>query len=112
MRKIDQQTLNAFLSNGKMSNNNTVVSHGLVTLHGNDIARYINDGHIKINFCGYYTQTTKARLNAIVREFTGDRYNISFKKGDIYLNCAYKPSVIIPTNGWVDIVRDWAVKTK
>lgn len=110
MRKIDQQTVNAFLSNGKMTNNNTVVSHGLVTLHGNDIARYINDKRIKINFCGYYTQTTKARLNAIVRQFTDNNYNLSFKKGDIYLNCMYKPSVIIPTDGWVDIIRDYATK--
>ena len=36
MRKIDQQTANAFLSNGKMSEGNTVVSKGLVTLHGNE----------------------------------------------------------------------------
>ena len=33
MREIDQQTANAFLSNGKMSLGNTVVSDGLVTLH-------------------------------------------------------------------------------
>lgn len=110
MRKIDQQTATAFLSNGKMSKGNTVVSHSLVTLHGNDIARYINDSHIKINFAGYPTKVTNERINAIVRQFTGDRYTVSIKNGMPMLNCMYKPSVIIPDDGWVDIVKDWAVK--
>ena len=110
MRKIDQQTASAFLSNGKISSGNTVVSDGLVTLHGNDIARYINDSHIKINFCGYPTNVTKARINAIVRQFSNDRYSVSTKKGELYLNCAYKPSVVIADNEWLDIVPDRAVK--
>ena len=110
MREIDQQTANAFLSNGKMSEGNTVVSSGLVTLHGNDIARYINDSHIKINFCGYPTNVTKARINAIVRQFSNDRYNVSIKQGKLMLNCAYKPSVVINDNEWIDIVSDWAIK--
>ena len=110
MRKIDQQTANAFLSNGKMSVGNTVVSNGLVTLHGNDIARYINDSYIKINFCGYPTNVTKARINAIVRQFSKDRYSVSMKKGKLYLNCAHEPSIVIADNGWIDIVRDWAMK--
>ena len=110
MREIDQQAANAFLTNGKMSLGNTVVSSGLVTLHGNDIARYINDSHIKINFCGYLTNVTKARINAIVRQFSGDRYSISIKQGKLMLNCAYKPSVVINDNEWIDIVRDWATK--
>ena len=110
MREIDQQTANAFLTNGKMSLGNTVVSKGLVTLHGNDIARYVNDSHIKINFCGYPTNVTKARINAIVRQFSNDRYSVSVKQGKLMLNCAYKPSIVIADNGWVNIVRDWAVK--
>ena len=110
MREIDQQTANAFLTNGKMSLGTTVVSNGVVTLHGNDIARSVNDSLIKINFCGYPTNVTKARINAIVRQFSGDRYNISVKKGKLYLNCAYKPSVVIAENEWIDIVRDYAMK--
>ena len=106
MRKIDQQAANAFLSNGKMSVGNTVVSNGLVTLHGNDIARYINDSHIKINFCGYPTNVTKARINADVRQFSNDRYSVNTKKGKLYLNCAYKPSIVIADNEWIDIVSD------
>ena len=110
MRKIDQQTANAFLTNGKMSEGNTVVSKGSVTLHGNDIARYVNDSHIKINFCGYPANVTKARINAIVRQFSNDRYSVSMKNGELYLNCAYKPSIVIADNEWIDIVRDWAMK--
>lgn len=110
MRKIDQQTANAFLSNGKMSSGNTVVNNGVVTLHGSDIARYINDSHIKINFCGYPTNVTKSRINTIIRQFSNDRYSVSIKKGELYLNCEYKHSVLINDNEWVDIVRDWAVK--
>lgn len=110
MRKIDQQTANAFLANGRMSNGNTVVNSGVVTLHGSDIARYINDSHIKINFAGYPTNVTKARINAIVRQFSQDRYTVSIKKGELYLNCVHKPSKVIPIDGWVDIIRDWSVK--
>ena len=110
MRKIDQQTANAFLTNGKMSLGNTAVSNGVVTLHGNDIARYVNDSRIKINFCGYPTNVTKARINTIVRQFSGDRYSISIKQGKLMLNCAYKTSVVINDNEWIDIVRDWAIK--
>ena len=110
MRKIDQQTVSAFLSNGNMSNNNTVVGSGLVTLHGNDIARYINDQIIDISFSGWQTNTTKSRLNAIVREFTDNNYSIGFKKGAIYLNCAYKPSIELSVSGWHKIVRDYAQK--
>lgn len=110
MREIDQQTANAFLSNGKISLSNTVVSNGVMSLHGNDIARYVNDSHIKINFCGYPTNVTKARINAIVRQFSDDRYSVSIKQGKLMLNCAYKPSVVIADNEWIDIVRDWAVK--
>lgn len=110
MRKIDQQTANAFLSNGKMSLGNTVVSNGVVTLHGSDIARYVNDSHIKISFAGYPTNVTKARINAIVSEFSKNNYSVSIKQGKLMLNCAYKPSIVIADNEWVDIVRDWAVK--
>lgn len=110
MRKIDQQTANAFLSNGKMSAGNTVVSNGVVTLHGIDIAQHINDSHIKINFGRHPTNVTKARINAIVRQFSDDRYSVSIKQGKPYLNCSYKPSVVINDNEWIDIVRDWAAK--
>tara|TARA_R110002167_G_scaffold56733_2_gene160995 strand:+ start:633 stop:968 length:336 start_codon:yes stop_codon:yes gene_type:complete len=110
MRKIDQQTANAFLTNGKMSSGNTVVSNGVVTLHGSDIAQYINDSHIRINFAGYPTNVTKSRINAIVRQFSNSRYIVSIEKGKIYLSCEYKPSVVISDNEWIDIVRDWAVK--
>lgn len=110
MRKIDRQTANAFLSNGKMSVGNTTVNNGVVTLHGSDIARYINDSHIQINFAGYPTNVTKARINAIVRQFSNDRYTVSIKQGELHLNCAHKPSVVIANNEWIDIGRDWAVK--
>lgn len=110
MRKIDQQTANAFLSNSKMSAGNTVVNNGVVTLHGSDIARYVNDSHIKINFAGYPTNVTKARINAIVRQFSNDRYTVSIKQGELMLNCAHKPSIVIADDEWIDIVRDWAVK--
>ena len=110
MREIDLQTANAFLSNGKIGSGNTVVSNGVMTLHGNDIARYVNNSHIKINFCGYPTSVTKALINAIVRQFSDDRYSVSMKNCELYLNCAYKPSVVIADNEWIDIVRDWAIK--
>ena len=110
MRKIDQQTANAFLSRGDMSAGNTVVKDDAVYLHGNMIAKYINEQLIEINFCGYPTNVTKARINAIIRRFTNDRYSVSIKQGKLYLNCDYKPSIVINDDEWIDIVRDWAIK--
>jgi len=68
-RKITQEAVNAFLNNQNYSKDNTMVivhDHNQVelALHGNCIAKKDN-GKISITTAGWFTNTTKERLNAI-----------------------------------------------
>lgn len=85
MRKITQNSVNAFLAGQRYSEGNTVVSPSnnqiYLYLHGNIIAvKEKSTGKIKISNCGWFTNTTKERLNALP--------NVSIKqvKGKWYLN--------------------------
>ena len=55
-----------------------------VYLHGNHIAT-IGDTFLELYTCGYKTPTTKARLNAILREHGNGDY-IFQKKGEWFIN--------------------------
>ena len=79
MRKIDQTLQNAIKANKQFSSGNTTLKiddsecYGSeVLLHGNTIAkRYLNV--LKLSNCGYVTNVTHARLNAVLKAFN---YNI------------------------------------
>ena len=47
-----------------------------VYLHGNWIAEYTQDGQLNINHCGWKTNTTKSRLNALIKHVLGDMSGI------------------------------------
>ena len=87
MRKITQQAINAFMNDFTFNNSNTQVTigtnkegkHTILYLFGNEIVHKIN-GQISISNCGYFTNTTKERLNGI----PGVRINQS--KGKWFLN--------------------------
>ena len=74
MRKIEQQ-MNTAISNlndgevWKNANTMVSVSNGVafVFLHGNMIAE-VGEGFIKLHDGGWQSNTTKSRLNAILRE--------------------------------------------
>lgn len=78
MRKIDQETKNAFWNDYNLKNNNTKVEYlktsennnnapeTRIYLHGNCIAKKIYGEGIFLNHCGWMTVTTKARLNALL----------------------------------------------
>ena len=80
MRKIDQTLQDAIKANKKFSSGNTVFIindndcyDSKILLHGNVIAkRYLNV--LKLNNCGYATNVTHARLNAVLQAF--NYYNI------------------------------------
>lgn len=57
----------AALANGRKYSNgkNTRVVDGALYHHGNMIARDAGEGHVAISNRGYFTLTTKDRLNAI-----------------------------------------------
>ena len=70
MGKIDIETSNALYLNYNYLNSNTKCVDGVVTLHGNTIAKVEDNGDgvntLYITLAGWNTQTTKRRLNAIL----------------------------------------------
>ena len=79
MRKIDQTLQNAIKASKNFSSGNTALKiddnecyDSKVLLHGNVIAkRYLNV--LKLSNCGYATNVTHSRLNAVLKAFN---YNI------------------------------------
>ena len=103
MRKITRQTVNAFFGNSKLSNSNMLVSDGNVYLHGNLIAKKVNNTTIAINFCGWATNTTADRLNAIVSEATNGKIRVGIKQGEPELRHDNGYKQIIDSSEWVKI---------
>ena len=74
MRKITQQAVNAFMNDQKFSQGNTTVyNHGQVTemrLHGNLIAERVHEtGEVFISNAGWTSNTTKERLNGLIKHY-------------------------------------------
>jgi len=75
MRKIEQQMNRAIVNRNNWSNSNTFVEYNentncsTVVLHRTAIAVYDhNTSALKLNTGGWYSVTTKSRLNAILQE--------------------------------------------
>jgi len=75
MRKIEKQMNFAISNKGNWSNSNTQVEFNestncsTVKLHGHSIATYDHAlKAVKISSCGWTSNTTKSRLNAILQE--------------------------------------------
>lgn len=65
MRKISKQVVGAFVEGRSKSVANTWTDGQVLRLHGHVIA-WRDRNKILISTCGYYTQTTKERLNALL----------------------------------------------
>ena len=75
MRKIEQQMNFAISNKADWSSSNTRVEYNnnsncsSVYLHGHQIATFDHNlKAVKLSSCGYQTNTTKSRLNAILQE--------------------------------------------
>ena len=71
MRKIESEMQAAIVERRDWHKDNTVVSvdsegNTDVKFHNNLIATISNKGDLKLSSCGWKTQTTKSRLNAIL----------------------------------------------
>ena len=71
MRQITKESINAFLNAKKFTKQNMVVevlpNVTILKLHQNPIAYLYNDPNktLSISNCGWFTPTTKERLNAL-----------------------------------------------
>ena len=75
MRKLEKQMNRALSTKGNWAGSNTTVTYNestncsQVLLHGHNIATLDhNTNALKLSACGYETNTTKSRLNAILFE--------------------------------------------
>ena len=71
MRKIEREMQKALCDRRNWRKDNTEVAindHGdsFVYLHGLNIATIANIGDIRVSSCGWQTNTTKSRLNAVL----------------------------------------------
>lgn len=82
MRQIEQNLINAIREKNKSwSQDNTTISYNENTetydvfLHGNKIASIDYDSReVRLSSCGWRTNTTKSRLNAILTALRADGY--------------------------------------
>jgi len=99
MPKLTSHRAAAALTSGKKFNSkNTKVDSSGLYLFGNHIARDAGEGHVAISNRGFFTLTTKDRLNAI------PNVNISQKNWEWSLNG--KPwdgswVIVAPDGSWV-----------
>lgn len=90
MRKITNQAVNAFLNaqNFKGSNMEIEVKENvtIMKLHGNSIAYLYNDPEktLSITNCGWFTNTTKERLNSIPRVNIFQKNGVWFLNGNVW----------------------------
>ena len=87
MRKVEEQMLDAMKAGKAKSIGNTMVSgDGAVYLHGNKIAQYnALDNMLRLDACGWYTITTRSRLNALCELLEGN-YRASIRHGILALD--------------------------
>ena len=112
MRKIERQMLQALVEVKDWSKDNTRVEtngyYSDVYLHGHRIAVFypsteFRSMQLHINNCGYETNTTKSRLNALIKFVVGPARNGIFQSNwNWYLVRDGKQSEF-PSNEWVAI---------
>ena len=91
MKKITQNSVNAFLSDEKFTSSNTCIIvnkfNGVVKLElfGNVIAtKKIGEKSFIIRNCGFFTNTTKERLNALPNVRINQKNYSWFLNGELW----------------------------
>lgn len=88
MRKIEKDMVRAIREGENWNGGNTTVRHEngsfSVRLHGNEIAWGKADAAFRISSCGWMTNTTKSRLNAIL-DGLNRQCRVYQKKGDWFI---------------------------
>ena len=89
MKKITNDSVNAFMKDEKFSQSNMLVEvlpeFTVLKYHGNSIAYKYPKGRISITNCGWETTTTKERLNGVLYK-AGKNYSINQKNWVWYLD--------------------------
>ena len=108
MRKIEREMIQCIIDEKSMSKSNTRVEYEknyrfTFYLHGHRIAVYYPNGkNLHLNNCGYETNTTKSRLNALIEFVCGGTSGIYQHKFNWYLKKDKEVSEF-PCNEWIAI---------
>ena len=109
MRKIEREMIQAIIDQRNWSKANTRVEYdkdsdlSQVFLHGHNIAEYGHaDMGLNVNNCGYETNTTKSRLNALINfVFGGIASNYSIFQKDFNWYVIDQGEILdFPTGYW------------
>lgn len=111
MNVSETKITQALKTRGTISLANTVVEYSVtsevskVHLHGNQIAEYNHEKkELKINFCGYASNTTRSRINAIC-EALGFQQWFTIRGGVPYLNTDRLNKEPIHHSGWYVVAK-------
>ena len=108
MRKIERQMLQALVEVKDWSKDNTRVEtnghYSDVYLHGHRIAEYTpSDSSLKVNNCGYATNTTKSRLNTLINFVCDPTKNGIFQKNWEWFIRINGDTHSFPDDTWVNV---------
>ena len=107
MRKIERQMLQAIVddrSHWSKDNTRVELEDGITSiyLHGHRIAEYKgSDSSLKVNNCGYATNTTKSRLNTLINFVCDPTCNGIFQKNWEWFLTRNGVNEEFPDNQWV-----------
>ena len=76
MRKVTEQTVQAFLKGERLTVGNTSTDGQALYLHGNKIAERRTDGSIWFTFAGWATRTTSERISGLLDALGARRVNL------------------------------------
>ena len=111
MNVAETKLTEALKTRGTLSVSNTTVKYSVATeistidLHGNRIAEYDHSKNkLKVNFCGYTTNTTRNRINAIC-EALGFNTWFNIKQDEVYQNVMRVKQGVVISNGWIEVTE-------
>ena len=108
MRKIEREMIQAIIDRKSFSKANTSVTaedeYMSIRLHGHEIGRYFyNTMNLHLNNCGYETNTTKSRLNALIDFVFGGVGNGIFQRNFNWYMVRDGQQSEFPCNQWVAV---------
>ena len=111
MNVAETKLTDALKTRGTLSVSNTTVKYSVATeistidLHGNRIAEYDHSKNkLKVNFCGYATNTTRNRINAIC-EALGFNTCFNIKQGEVHQKVMQVKKGVVISNGWIEVTE-------
>ena len=111
MNVAETKLTDALKTRGTLTLANTIVKYSVSTetstidLHGNRIAEYDHSKNkLKVNFCGYVTDTTRNRINAIC-EALGFNTCFNIKQGEVHQKVMRVKQGVVVSNGWIEVTE-------